>query len=99
MFPFREPEYRFKQSKGGVIMEFRWQTFANNKKRHAFPADEKRYGDWSVCGRGSGLRKAEGNEALCGKCLMILEKYSDEELESKRIVLKSEMDLHEDQGV
>lgn len=55
-------------------MEIRWLTFANSAKRHAFPIDEAKYGDWSLCGRGSGLNKSRGNDApRCGKCKEILE--------------------------
>jgi hypothetical protein len=67
-------------------MKIRWLTYANSVKRHAFPVDEKRYGDWALCGRGSGSSKAEGEQPLCGKCQQIFEKYSERELEIKRMV-------------
>ena len=79
-------------------MEIRWLRYSGSKRRHGFPVDEKKYGDWALCGRGSCSSKAEGNEHLCGKCLEILEKYSDEELESKRIALKRQTDFHEEHG-
>ena len=74
-------------------MEIRWLTFAHNAKRHAFPVDEKKYGDWALCGRGSGSRKVETDHPLCGKCQYILEKYSEEELERIRVARTGEMDF------
>jgi len=65
-------------------MKIRWLTYANSKKRHAFPADEQKYGDWSLCGRGSGSSKTEDDQPLCGKCLDILERSSEIELKRKR---------------
>jgi hypothetical protein len=66
-------------------MEIKWLTYAGSKRRHAFPVDEKRHGDWSICGRGSDSIKSEGTEPKCGKCLTILNHYSERELEIKRM--------------
>lgn len=76
-------------------MEIRWLTYSGSPRRHAFPVDEKTYGDWSLCGRGSGANKAEGEQPLCGKCRGILEDFSKRELESKRIAEAGEADLYE----
>jgi hypothetical protein len=79
-------------------MEIRWLTYLNSKKRHAFPVDEKRYGDWSICGRGSHTSKSEGDEPLCGKCLEILNRYSEKNLEIKRMSLTGDTDFGEGEG-
>ena len=68
-------------------MKIKWLTYANSSKGHAFPVDEAQYGDWSLCGRGSGLNKSRGNDApRCGKCQEILEKFSERELRTNRMV-------------
>jgi len=76
-------------------MEIRWLTFANNKKRHAFPVDEAKYGDWALCGRGSGSSKVEGDQPLCGKCQGILERFSEKELIRNRLARSGEEDFYE----
>jgi len=80
-------------------MKVKWLIYTNSKRRHAFPVDEKKYGDWSLCGRGSLASKKEGSEPLCGKCQEILEKYSERKLEIKRMVQAGEADLHEERGL
>ena len=80
-------------------MEIKWLIYDGSKRRHAFPVDEKKYGDWALCGRGSDSSKTEGNKPLCGKCLAIMEKYSNEEMEFKRIALKRQTDFHEEHGL
>jgi hypothetical protein len=80
-------------------MEFKWLTYANSPKRHAFPVDEKSYGDWALCGRGSGSRKVEGEQPLCGKCQEILERFSERELEMNRLVRAGETDFNQRKAV
>lgn len=78
---------RLNQRKELVRMEIKWLTYANSVKRHAFPVDESKYGDWSLCGRGSGLSKSKGiDEPLCGKCQHILNLHTERELEIKRMI-------------
>ena len=68
-------------------MKVRWLIYVNSKKKHAFPVDEKKYGDWSLCGRGSHVDKVEGtDEPLCAKCQEILDKYPERKLEIKRMI-------------
>jgi len=84
-------------------MEIKWLMYLDHQtydpKRHAFPVDEKTYGDWSLCGRGSGSSKAEGDQPLCGKCQAILNHYSESKLVMKRMVQAGEADLYEGQGL
>jgi hypothetical protein len=87
-----------KGRKGYGQMEIKWLTFANSPKRHAFPVDEGKYGGWAICGRVPHGIKAQGNAPLCRKCLEFLKKHSTEDLESKRMLLKIEMDLDEEHG-
>ncbi len=67
-------------------MKIKWLTYDNSVKRHAFPTDTEKYGDWALCGRGSGAKKAEGEQPLCGKCRGILEDFSERELAANRLV-------------
>jgi len=60
--------------------------YTGSKKRHAFPVDEKKYGDWSICGRGSLCDKFEGDGPLCGKCQELLNHHSERELAIRRMV-------------
>ncbi len=78
-------------------MKIQWLTYANSAKRHAFPVDEKRYGDWALCGRGSGSKKAEGEEPLCEKCRGILEDFSEKELAANRLLRGGERHFHKEQ--
>lgn len=84
-------------------MEIKWLMYLDHQtydpKRHAFPVDEKTYGDWSLCGRGSGSSKVEGDHPLCGKCKAILEKHSESKLEMKRMSQVGEAELHEGHGL
>jgi len=66
-------------------MEIKWLTYSGSAKRHAFPVDEKRYGDWALCGRGSEAKKVEGKQPLCGKCQKILENFSEKKVIARRI--------------
>jgi hypothetical protein len=56
-----------------------------SNRLHAFPTNETEYGDWSLCGRGSGSKKVEGVAPKCAKCLEILERFSERDLEIKRM--------------
>jgi len=76
-------------------MEITWLTYPDSKRRHAFPEDKETYGAWPLCGKGSRADAFEGNQPLCGKCLYIMEKYSDKELESRRFEIKREKNLRE----
>lgn len=76
-------------------MEIKWLTYSGSPRRHAFPVDEAKYGDWALCGRGSGASKVEGEQPLCGKCQKILEDFSERELEIKRMAQAEEADLYE----
>jgi len=80
-------------------MEIRWLTYSNSLRRHAFPVDERRYGDWALCGRGSHEPKREGDQPLCGKCKEILERFTERELEIKRSALAGDADFYEEQGL
>lgn len=61
-----------------------WLVQENWRKQHAVPADRKRYGDYSMCGKGGGgaWRKAGGGLPRCGKCLSLL---GDLEKRTKRV--------------
>jgi hypothetical protein len=79
-------------SRGSDSMKIRWllnldSTLSN--RLHAFPADEKEYGDWSLCGRGGGSKKVEGVAPKCAKCLEMLLKIPMPTLEKNRAKDKS----------
>jgi hypothetical protein len=68
-------------------MKIKWllnldSMFSN--RLHAFPADEKEYGDWSLCGRGSGSKKVEGVAPKCAKCFEMLSKVPMSTIEKNR---------------
>lgn len=68
-------------------MDVQWLLYLDNilsKRLHAFPTNEKKHGDWSLCGRGSGSRKEKGEAPKCGKCLEMLSKFPMPVLEEKR---------------
>ena len=79
-------------------MKIKWMLYTGSKKRHAFPVDEKKYGDWSICGRGSLCDKFEGIDPLCEKCLYLMGKHSTEELEFKRMAQKRQTDFYKEHG-
>ena len=74
-------------------MEIEWLLYLGNatsKCLHAFPTDTGTYGDWSLCGRGSGSEKRRGIETdfvarQCGRCLEMLDHFSETDLEVRRI--------------
>jgi hypothetical protein len=79
-------------------MKIKWLTYSGSAKRHAFPVDEKRYGDWALCGRGSEAPKREGNQPLCGRCQWILEHFTESELTARRFARAGEEDFGEGHG-
>lgn len=68
-------------------MDVKWLLYLDNilsTRLHASPTNEKKYGDWSLCGRGSDSRKVKGDAPKCGKCLQMLSKFPMPVLGEKR---------------
>ena len=76
-------------------MDIEWLLYLDNivsTRLHAFPTNEKKHGDWSLCGRGAGSKKVKGGAPKCGKCLEMLSKFPMPMLEEKREKDKKDKD-------
>jgi hypothetical protein len=80
-------------------MEIKWLTYANSNKRHAFPVDEEKCGDWSICGKGAEDSKSESDSPLCEKCPYLMKKHSNRVLGFKRMSQKRLMDFNKEHGL